>query len=95
MATLKQYRCKGCGYEVNACSEGHGLIMTGKIAHFLCKSCQEIVDVYTTNDEEPQNPVCPKCGSKDLERWNPVTGKCPKCGGKMKIDKRGEVMYVD
>ena len=94
MARLQQYVCK-CGYEVMASpnGDGHDLLMMSDLYHFACKGCREIVDIYTSHDEVPLNPVCPKCGSKDLERWNPVTGKCPKCGGSFK--KTGMYFLAD
>lgn len=92
MATLIKYKCKGCGYTVNANPKGHDMIMSGEMYSYHCKDCNEIVDVSCSHGEKPEE-ICPKCGSKKLKKWNPRTGKCPKCGEKM--EKKDIVLMVD
>ena len=45
--------------------------------------CKEIVDLLYPYGEEPEKIVCLECGSENLRRWTPRTGKGPKCGEKM------------
>ena len=47
MGTYKEYKCKRCGYTVEANPKGHDLIMAGEVYSYLCKECREIVDVLT------------------------------------------------
>ncbi len=95
MAQLKEYQCKKCKYTTLANPKGHDLVMMGKMYHFVCKECQEIVNVVTKdyNSKKIENPVCPECGSANLEKWNPRSGKCPKCGGDM--EETEVVMFAD
>ena len=93
MATLKGYKCVGCGYELMASPEGHDYLMMGEFAHFLCKKCCDIVEVHIPLGEKLGKPVCPNCHSEDLVSWNPATGECPKCGGKLK--ETGKVICAD
>lgn len=93
MARLFEYKCKGCGYIKAANPQGHDMIMSGELYNYLCEDCMEIVDVFSPHGEKPEKIVCPECGSENLKKWNPRTGKCPKCGGDMK--KTDIVMYVD
>ena len=54
---------------------------------------QEEVKCLVIHGEKPEKIACPKCGSENLQKWNPRTGKCPKCGGEMK--KTDIVIMVD
>jgi len=36
MATYYEYKCKGCGYTVNANPKGKDLVMMGEIYSYLC-----------------------------------------------------------
>ena len=93
MATYYEYKCKGCGYTVNANPKGKDMVMMGELYSYHCKDCNEIVDVSCAHGEKPENVTCPKCGSENLKKWNPRTGKCPKCGGE--LEKTGMVMMLD
>lgn len=93
MATYYEYKCKGCGYTVNTNPKGHGMIMMGEQHTYHCGDCQEIVHVLYPYGEKPEKIVCPECGSGNLKKWNPKTGKCPKCGGVM--EKTGTILMVD
>ena len=64
-----------------------------KHQNFLCEDCKEIIDVLYPYGEKPEKIVCPECGSENLKKWNPKTGKCPKCGGE--LEKTGTVLMVD
>ena len=93
MARYFEYKCKGCGYTVNATPKGHDTIMMGEQYTYHCKDCQEIVHVLYPYGEKPEKIVCPECGSDKIQKWNPKTGKCPKCGGDM--NKTDSVLMVD
>ena len=93
MARYYEYKCKGCGYTVNANPKGHDMIMMGEQYTYHCEKCQEIVHVLYPYGEKPEKIVCPECGSGNLKKWNPKTGKCPKCGGDM--EKTDVVLMVD
>ena len=93
MARLFEYKCKKCGYSINANPKGHDMIMSGELYTYLCEDCKEIVDVLYPYGEKPEKIVCPECGPEKLQKWNPKTGKCPKCGGDMK--KTDIAMMVD
>ena len=93
MGRLFEYKCKGCGYSVNANPKGHDAIMSGELYTYLCADCNEIVDVCYPYGKKPENITCPECGSEKLTKWNPNTGKCPKCERKM--EKSDIVLMVD
>ena len=93
MATYFEYKCKSCGHTVNANPKGKDMVMMGEVHHYLCSDCNEIVDVLYPYGEKPEKIVCPECGSENLKKWNPKTGKCPKCGEGM--EKTDTVLMVD
>lgn len=93
MATYFEYKCKGCGHTVNANPKGKDIVMMGEIFSYHCPDCKEIVDVVNPHGEKPEKIVCPECGSENLQRWNPRTGKCPKCGEKM--EKAEKFLMLD
>lgn len=63
------------------------------VAIYLCPECKEIVDVLYPYGKKPEKISCPECGSENLKKWNPKTGKCPKCGGD--LGKTDTVLMVD
>jgi putative FmdB family regulatory protein len=93
MARYYEYKCKGCGYTVNANPKGHDMIMMGEQYTYHCKDCQEIVHILYPYGEKPEKITCPECGSEHLKKWNPKTGKCPKCEGKM--EKTEIILMMD
>lgn len=94
MATLKEYKCKKCGYTVYANPAGHDLTMMGEVYQFTCRQCREVVDVLAFGVGKKGDEIkCPECGSKDLSSWNPKDGVCPKCGGEFKTT--GTIMMAD
>lgn len=93
MATLFEYKCKCCGYTVSANPKGHDMIMSSELYSYLCEDCKEIVDVCYPYGENSKKLACPKCGTENVQKWNPQKGKCPKCGGNM--EKTGTVIMVD
>lgn len=93
MATYYEYKCKGCGYTKAANPKGKDMVMMGEVHNYLCPECKEIVDVLYPYGKKPEKIVCPECGSENLKKWNPKTGKCPKCGGD--LGKTDNVLMVD
>ena len=93
MATYFEYKCKKCGHTVNANPKGKDIVMMGEVHHYLCSECKDVVDVLYPYGEKPEKIVCPECGSGNLKKWNPKTGKCPKCGGEM--EKTDTVLMLD
>ena len=93
MAKYYEYKCKDCGYTVNANPKGKDMVMMGDIYSYLCPDCKEIVDVLYPYGEKPEKIVCPECGSENLMKRKPKTGKCPKCGGDM--ENTGTTLLVD
>ena len=45
MATYYEYKCKGCGYTVNANPKGKDMVFMGEVQNYLCSDCKDIVDV--------------------------------------------------
>ena len=93
MATLFEYKCKKCGYSTSATPKGHEMVMMGELYTYQCDDCKEIVEVEYPYGEKPEKIICPECGSENLKKWNPRTGKCPKCGEKM--EKTDIVIMAD
>ena len=93
MATYFEYKCKGCGYTVNANPKGLDTIMMGEQYTYHCDDCKDIVYVVNLYGKKPEKIACPECGSENLKKWNPKTGRCPKCGGDM--EKTDVVLMVD
>ena len=93
MASYKEYKCESCGFTVAANPKGKDMVMMGEVHNYLCPECKEIVDVLYPYGEKPENILCPECGSENIKKWNPKTGKCPKCGGV--LEKTDMVLMVD
>lgn len=94
MASLRKYRCKKCGYEIDAPERGYDTWFSGTYFYFKCKDCKNI---YRRNIQE-WNSIsenmnffdritiyskvkrCPLCESYENQfLWNPIEGHCPKC----------------
>ena len=45
MGRLFEYKCKSCGYTVNANPKGHDSIMMGEQYTYHCEDCKDIVYV--------------------------------------------------
>ena len=81
MAELHLYKCKDCGWEIEATPDGGGFLMFGGLAYFLCKECKHVYEhTFELGHEDEINTKCPECGSTNTTNWKP-TDKCPKCGG--------------
>lgn len=92
MAELHTYKCKHCGYEVNANPAGYDALMSGVFINFRCNHCKQIVNIRPM-DIHGYNITCLECGEDVASTWNPVDGKCPKCNHKM--EKTGISMLAD
>lgn len=83
VAELNLYKCKKCGWEIEAPSEGADILMDGGIAYFICNNCNNVFRrtfEFGCEDEISRN--CPKCKSHNTDNWKP--GKiCPECGGEL------------
>ena len=93
MAGLHLYKCKKCGWEIEAPKNGTDLLMRGGLAYFICKDCKHVFsNSFEFGHEDEMNTTCPKCGSSNTTDWKPKDG-CPKCGGELK--KQGLVCLMD
>lgn len=100
MGTLLTYQCNKCGYST-LISGKHDAGMRIITNTFLCKKCENVVDVIVGYREglKPDKSAigkCPKCRSgQNLKRWNNNKRPCPKCNGTMKIKPDGEMIMFD
>ena len=84
------YHCNKCNYSAHI-SGGHDVGMSVKTNTFLCRRCEEVVDIvieYLDSETVHKSGVnnCPKCNSdKNIEEWNNKKRPCPKCNGTMII----------
>ena len=99
MATLVNYKCENCDYELYADKHGHYPLMNGECYMFRCTTCNEIVEILAENGSDKLHiPHCPNCGvdtEDELYTWNPIEGRYPKCGGKMIEDKDTPILFAD
>lgn len=94
MGSTFLFTCKKCGYQ----KESSGKLdygFTSVVKPYICKRCNELVDVLVGYKAEIFEPnkipdefgksdfyTC-KCGSKGITEWDTVKQPCPKCGNKM------------
>jgi ferredoxin len=84
MADIFTYKCKKCGWCVNASPNGVGVLMSGDgIEYFVCPKCKKVVTL-SFSDDTPTNRIlkCPICGCENIFMWKPEDF-CPKCGGEL------------
>ena len=89
MSWKRKYKCKECGYEVEA-YEGKGFF-NQHITMVTCPDChtvQPLVVGGIIGDVAPSfnseaGRLCLHCGSADIKIWDMKT--CPKCGGTMEV----------
>ena len=83
VAELNLYKCKKCGWEIEAPSEGADILMDGGIAYFICNNCKNgFCRTFEFGNEDELDMSCPKCKSQDITGWKPEV-ICPKCGGEL------------
>ena len=76
MATLRTYKCKECGYEVQTEPRGHYSLMSGEYYNFSCHKCKEIVTLSADDLSTMRYfPRCPECG-EDRELWTLPKVQC-------------------
>lgn len=83
MAELKLYKCRQCGWIIEAPSEGADVLMDGGMVYFICNECNQVYcRTFEFGYENEINKKCPRCNSHDTTNWKP--GKiCPECGGEL------------
>ena len=86
-AVTDTYICNSCNEIVDVLVGLHGETFL-KEEIWIRKEQDETID-------ESEFYKCPECDSEDITKWNTTKKPCPKCNGKMKIDKKGEVMMWD
>jgi DNA-directed RNA polymerase subunit RPC12/RpoP len=63
MAELHLYKCKKCGWEVEAPSEGADMLMFSIMACYVCRDCQHVFKKYYALGTVFNGKVsCPHCG---------------------------------
>ena len=94
MAEFNIYKCKRCGWSIEAPRNGGDVVMDGIIACFICYDCWHVFKRHFDFDstEEDATEVCPLCRSYNTGNWKP-TGVCPQCGGE--LEDRGFCCMVD
>ena len=85
MAQMMIYKCKKCGFRIQAEPWGHYGIMEGMYYTFKCRNCKSIVSIPPGGLVEMGKRLkCPKCNDTDcLSTWNATEGHCPKCNSQM------------
>lgn len=93
MAELFLYKCKKCGWEIEAPSEGKDILMDSILACYVCHDCQHVFKKYYTLGTvfEGKEP-CPQCNGDNTHNWKPDDG-CPKC--MEKLEKQGLSYLID
>ena len=82
MAEINLYRCKRCGWSIEAPKDDIAILMEGAYALYMCPRCKKIVHHYQDNDPVfPSHPKC-DCGEK-MFTWLPSDEYCPECGGEL------------
>ena len=83
MAELRLYKCKKCGWSIEAPKDGSDILMDGLLVCFVCNHCKHIfVKSYAFGTDDDGWEECPKCKCLSVEEWKPADG-CPKCGGEL------------
>ena len=86
-AVTDTYVCNSCKEIVDVLVGLHGETFLKEKIHLL-KLQDDFLD-------ESEFYSCPECGLVDIIEWDKKKKPCPKCGGKMKIDKNGEIILWD
>lgn len=83
MAEYLLYKCKKCGWEIAAPSEGADMLMDSIVAYFLCHDCKHVFSRYFELGTIFEGAVpCPKCKGHHTKDWKPADN-CPECGGEL------------
>ena len=89
MGRIYVFKCKQCHYTVESSGKlDHG--MWAVIKPYTCQRCHNVVDVIIgkygkvipegdlKGKQKDEFYCCPKCNSRNLKVWNPITHSCPK-----------------
>ena len=80
MSEYLLYKCKKCGWEIAAPSDGSDMVMESIVAYFVCHDCKSVFSRYYELGTIVEGPVsCPNCKSFHTANWKPAD-KCPECG---------------
>lgn len=84
MADLNLYKCKKCGWSIEAPKNGGDIVMDGIVMCFICYDCWHVFKRFFELDstEEEATELCPNCNSYNTGNWKP-NGVCPQCGGEL------------
>ncbi|MDD2715001.1 MAG: hypothetical protein PHW04_03785 [Candidatus Wallbacteria bacterium] len=102
MSSLHEYKCRKCRYKALAIPDAEsGFFAVTQLS--VCRNCRNIVDVLVSCNPEQLEPgetieeplatflknshCCPRCKSRDYEKWDPELRLCPRCGTKMDVDE--------
>ena len=65
MAELRLYKCKKCGWEIEAPNEGTDFLMDGLLAYYVCHDCKHVFGkTYALGTVFEGKETCPKCQGK-------------------------------
>lgn len=93
MAELRFYKCKKCGWSIEAPKEGSDFLMDGLLAYYQCHDCKHVFGKsYALGTVFEGKETCPKCQCQNTESWEPKDG-CPKCGGE--LEDKGVTCLMD
>lgn len=93
MAELNLYKCKRCGWSIEAASEGNGIYGEGILAYFICHDCKLVYEqAFSFGTVFNKKLSCPNCGGKNTDNWEPIK-LCPKCGGE--LENQGVTCLMD
>jgi hypothetical protein len=83
MAELKKFKCKKCGWSIEAPKDGADFLMDGLLACFVCGDCKHVfIKSFALGIEVDGREMCPKCNSCNTKDWKPADN-CPECGGEL------------
>ena len=93
MAELRLFKCKNCGWSIEAPNDGADMMMDSILAYYVCNDCKKVFEksyALGTISDEIEN--CPECGGRRTKEWKP-DDRCPKCGGD--LEDKGLSCLVD
>ena len=93
MAEIKKFKCKKCGWSIEAPKDGADFLMDGLLACFVCGDCKHVfIKSFALGIAVDGREMCPKCNSCNTKDWKPADG-CPKCGSE--LTDKGIICLMD
>ena len=93
MAEIKKFKCKKCGWSIEAPKDGADFLMDGLLACFVCGDCKHVfIKSFALGIEVDGREMCPTCNSCNTKDWKPADG-CPKCGSE--LTDKGIICLMD